>query len=317
MPLIRFLHFCAFVSLVTISISKAEVLTIATGSMSGLYYPSGGALCRIFNLSASEDTKCIVESTPGSEYNLSAIEGGLNNFAFVQADELFTYIQNKEKEGQSTNIKVVFPLYTETFVMVASKDAQISSLSDIKGKNINIGAEGSGVRNFTSRIIQHLDAKSTDFKNISTANQTSAEHLLCSGSIDATLIVSGQPSPTLRNLIENCGAKIIPFPQSFINKVIQENNFYSITKIPSGMYYGYSADIQTVGTRAILITSKYIPDDTIYNLTNYVVKNFQSFCQYSPVTQRMSVEAINTNSLTQFPIHPSAMKAFKENGLVN
>lgn len=317
MPYIRFMCMCAFIFTVITKLCFAEVLTIATGSMSGLYYPSGGAICRIFNLSASEENKCIVESTPGSEYNLNAIEGGLNNFAFVQADELFTYIQNQKKEEKETEIKVVFPLYTETFAMVVSKDSQINSIADIKGKNINIGVEGSGVRNFTSRIIQFLDTKSTDFKNITTANQASAEHLLCSGALDATLVISGQPSNTLKNLTENCGAKIIPLPQELINSVIKNNNFYTISKIPAGMYYEHTNDIQTVGTRAILITSKYTSDDIVYNLVTYIVKNFESFHQYSPVMQKMSVEEISTTGLTHFPIHPSASKAFKENGLIN
>ena len=85
--LIRFV-FGSF--LISFSAFATEIITIATGSTSGLYYPSGGAICRIFNLSAKNEKKCIVESTPGSEYNLNAVEGGLNNFAFVQADELFT-----------------------------------------------------------------------------------------------------------------------------------------------------------------------------------------------------------------------------------
>ncbi len=317
MPYIRFVCVCTFVFFAITKHCFAEVLTIATGSMSGLYYPSGGAICRIFNLSANGENKCIVESTPGSEYNLNAIEGGLNNFAFVQADELFTYMQNQKKEEKETEIKVVFPLYTETFVMVASKDSQINSIMDIKGKNINIGIEGSGVRNFTSRIIQFFDMKSTDFKNIATANQASAEHLLCSGALDVALVVSGQPSNILKNLTENCGAKIIPFPQEFINSIIKNNNFYTLTTIPAGMYYEHKNNIQTVGTRAILITSKYTSDEIVYNLVTYIVKNFESFHQYSPVMQKMSVEEIGTAGLSHFPIHPSASKAFKENGLIN
>ncbi len=311
MQLVRLIYIVFFI---TFTAHSSDIITIATGSTSGLYYPSGGAICRIFNLSSNGETKCIVESTPGSEYNLNAVEGGLNNFAFVQADEFFSYLQMKQKDGKESGVQIVFPLYTETFVMIASKDSGINTVEDIKDKRINIGVDGSGVRNFTSNIIKHLGAKSTDFKSIFTENQSSIEHFICNNIIDASLVVSGQPNSMIKNLIENCGAKIIPFSQDFIKSIMQQNSFYTVSEIPGGMYFGYNQNIQTVGTKALLITSKYTNDEQIYNMVSYIIQNFGSFKQYSPVTERMTVEALNA-TLPHFPVHPSVIKAFRENGI--
>jgi TRAP transporter TAXI family solute receptor len=311
MHLIRLMYIVFFI---TFTAHSSDIVTIATGSTSGLYYPSGGAICRIFNLSSNGETKCIVESTPGSEYNLNAVEGGLNNFAFVQADEFFSYIKMKQKDGKESGVQIVFPLYTETFVMIVSKDSGINTVEDIRGKRINIGVDGSGVRNFTSSIIKYLGAKSTDFKSIFTENQSSIEHFICNNIIDASLVVSGQPNSMIKNLIENCGAKIIPFSEDFIKSIMQQNSFYTVSEIPGGMYFGYNQNIQTVGTKALLVTSKYTSDEKIYNIVSYIIQNFGSFKQYSPVTERMTVEALNAN-LPQFPVHPSVIKAFRENGI--
>jgi TRAP transporter TAXI family solute receptor len=311
MQLVRLIYIVFFI---TFTAHSSDIITIATGSTSGLYYPSGGAICRIFNLSSNGETKCIVESTPGSEYNLNAVEGGLNNFAFVQADEFFSYLQMKQKDGKESGVQIVFPLYTETFVMIASKDSGINTIEDIKGKRINIGVDGSGVRNFTSSIIKHLGTKSTDFKSIFTENQSSIEHFICNNIIDASLVVSGQPNSMIKNLIENCGAKIITFSQDFIKSIMQQNSFYTVSEIPGGMYFGYNQNIQTVGTKALLITSKYTNDEQIYNMVGYIIQNFGSFKQYSPVTERMTVEALNA-TLPHFPVHPSVIKAFRENGI--
>jgi TRAP transporter TAXI family solute receptor len=294
--------------------NATEILTVATGSVSGLYYPSGGALCRIFNLSAKGDIKCIVESTPGSTYNLNAIEGGLNNFAFVQANELSEYLKNKKAQNQSSNILTVFPLYTEAFALVVSKNSEIKSVLDLKGKKINIGVEGSGVRNFISTLIQSLSFKNTDFAQIISESQSSVEHLLCNNTIDASIVVSGHPSKMIQNLTENCGAKIIPISENIIRQIMDQNDFYVSYAIPAGMYPNHNVAIPTIGTKTLLITSKYTNEEYVYSLVTYIVKNYDSFKQYSPVVQKSSVEYLNS-SMPQFPLHPVVVKAFRENGI--
>ena len=309
--LIKLVLLCVIVSFRAYS---TEIITIATGSISGLYYPSGGAICRIFNLSNKSDVKCIVESTPGSTYNMNAIEGGLNNFAFVQANELSEYFKEKKTKEENSNIMTVFPLYTEAFNLVVSKNSGIKSVLDLKGKKINIGVEGSGVRTFTSTLIQELGLKSTDFLQILSENQSTVENLLCNNTVDASIVVSGHPNKMLQHLTENCGAKIIPMTENIIRQIMDKNDFYVAYSIPAGMYAGHAVEIQTVGTKTILITSKHTNEETVYNLVTYIVKNYNSFKQYSPAVQRSSVEYLNS-SMPQFPIHPVVVKAFRENGI--
>ena len=313
MSVLNLIKFVFVLTLTSFSAFATEIITIATGSTSGLYYPSGGAICRIFNLSAGNEKKCIVESTPGSEYNLSAVEGGLNSFAFVQADELFTYLSEKKKRNEPSSISVVFPLYTETFLLVASKNSGITTLADIKGKRLNIGVDGSGVRKFTSQIMKFLALKTTNFK-VSTETQAAVENSLCNNVVDASIVIGGQPNKVVQNLIEQCGAKIIPLSSEFIQLTMEQNPFYSISTIPAGMYLGYAQSLTTLGTKALLVTSKYTSDETTYDITNYTIKNFDSFKQYSPVMMQNTVQTLNPNTL-QFPVHNSAVNAFKENGV--
>ncbi len=299
--------------LLTFSVSASGIITIATGSTSGLYYATGGAICRIFNLSSTNGSKCIVESTPGSSYNLNAAEGTLNSFALVQADELHKYLETKKQESKPSTIATVLPLYTETFVLVVSKNSGITTINDIANKKFNIGVEGSGVRNFTATLLKHLKLKSSSFKKITTESQSAIENSICNNTIDATIFVSGQPNPTLNNLIEKCDAKIIPLPQDFITSITNNNPYYSLAEIPAGMYVNHTSPIQTVGTQAILITSQETESEDVYNLVNNILVNFESFKQYSPVMQTMSTEELQ-NAISQLPlIHASAIKAFKNN----
>ena len=238
----------------------------------------------------------------------------ITNFAFVQADELLGYITNMKKQERKSEIKVVFPFYTEAFVMLASSHSEIETIADIKGKTINIGVEGSGVRNFTSRLVSVLNLKSTDFKNIYTEDQSSAEQMVCANMVDASFFISGQPNSMIQSLVENCGAKIIPLSEEAINGILNQNSYYTVVKIPSGMYASHNRDIHTIGTKSVLITSTLTNDEITYELVKNIAQNFDSFKQYSPVTERMLVNELNS-PLPHLEVHPSAIKALSEVGV--
>ena len=62
-------------------------VTIGTGGVTGVYYPTGGAICRLVNKGKKEHgIRCSVESTGGSVYNLNAIAGGELDMGVAQSD---------------------------------------------------------------------------------------------------------------------------------------------------------------------------------------------------------------------------------------
>jgi len=55
----------------------AEFITIGTGGVTGVYYPTGGAICRLVNKGKkTHGVRCSVESTGGSVYNINTIRAG-------------------------------------------------------------------------------------------------------------------------------------------------------------------------------------------------------------------------------------------------
>ena len=52
-------------------------LTLGTGGITGVYYPVGGAICRLVNQGRKDHgLRCTVESTGGSVFNFNAIAAG-------------------------------------------------------------------------------------------------------------------------------------------------------------------------------------------------------------------------------------------------
>ena len=67
--------------------SAESFTTIGTGGVTGVYYPTGGAICRLVNKGRKEHgIRCSVESTGGSVYNINTVREGKLEFGVAQSD---------------------------------------------------------------------------------------------------------------------------------------------------------------------------------------------------------------------------------------
>ena len=67
--------------------AQERFINIGTGGLTGVYYPAGGAICRLLNKGReAHGIRCSVESTGGSIFNLNAIANGELDFGVAQSD---------------------------------------------------------------------------------------------------------------------------------------------------------------------------------------------------------------------------------------
>src|SRR5262245_29163733 len=127
--------------------AKVFFLSLATGPTSGVYYPTGRAICDAVN-EEKVGLYCSTEATPGSVYNVQAIATGEVEFAVVQSDVQYAGTTGDGHwEGRPVkNLRSVMSLYPEMITIVSRADAGINSVEDLKGKRVNIGPRGSGTQ---------------------------------------------------------------------------------------------------------------------------------------------------------------------------
>src|SRR5690606_1327524 len=129
---------------------EQRFVSIGTGGVTGVYYPVGGAICRLMNQNRRETgIRCSVESTGGSVFNVNAIKGGDLEFGVVQSDVQYNAangLANFEADGPHADLRSVFSLHAEPLTVVARRDANVAVFDDLKGKRVNIGNPGSGQR---------------------------------------------------------------------------------------------------------------------------------------------------------------------------
>lgn len=299
--------------------AKTTFVTIGTGGITGVYYPTGGAIAKIVNAKRKEyGIRCTVESTGGSVFNVNAIMAGDLEFGVVQSDRQYQAINGlaewKDK-GKQADLRAVFSIHPESVTLVAAVDSGIKTIADLKGKKVNIGNPGSGQR---QNSIDGLTAAGIDYeKDIEAESVKAAEApgLLQDGRLDAFFYTVGHPSGAIKEA--TAGARKVQFiPITEVADLLKKYPYYAKSVIPISLYPGAvnDADVNTFGVKATFVTSAKVPENVVYAVTKEVFENFEAFKKlhpaYSMLTKEGMLEGLSA------PFHPGAEKYYKEAGLI-
>ena len=298
--------------------AKATFITIGSGGITGVYYPTGNAIAKMVNKKKKEHKiRAVVESTGGSVFNIKALMAGDIEFGVVQSDRQFQAMNGMaewKESGPQTNLRAVFSIHPEAVTLVTAYDTGIKHIRDLRGKHVNIGNLGSGHR---QNAIDALKAVGIDYKKDIKAGSSKAldaSRMLQDHKIDAFFYTIGHPSDAIKEATSGT-RKVTIVEITDIDDLLQNDSYYTKTSIPIKLYPGAANkhDIKTFGVKATLVTSATISDDIVYTLTKAVFENFEDFKKLHPAFSTLTKESMLTG--LSAPIHPGAMKYYKEAGL--
>lgn len=307
-----------FIGNAPVAQAKTTFVTIGTGGITGVYYPTGGAIARIVNKKRKEyGIRCTVESTGGSVFNVNAVMAGDLEFGVVQSDRQYQAINGMAEwkdKGKQSKLRAVFSIHPESITLVAAVDAGIKSMMDLKGKRVNIGNPGSGQR---QNSIDALMANNINIeKDLMAEGVKAAEApgLLQDGRIDAFFYTVGHPSGAIKEA--TAGARKVQFvPIEKVDSLLAKYPYYAKAFVPVKLYPGAAnkSDVPTFGVKATFVTSSDVPERVVYAITKEVFENFASFKKLHPAYQVLTKKGMLEG--LSAPIHPGAMKYYKEAGL--
>jgi len=299
--------------------AETKFISIGTGGVTGVYYPTGGAICRLVNKNRkTHGIRCSVESTGGSIYNINTIRAGELEFGVAQSDWQYHAYHGTSKfkdQGPFKDLRAVFSVHPEPVTVLTRADTGIKSIEDIKGKRHNIGNPGSGTRGTWEVLEEALGWKRTDLKLASELKSAEMAQALCDNKIDSYFWLVGHPSASTQETVNSCDARIVPVTGPAIDKLVKEKPYYRYATIPGGMYKGNPDDIKTYGVGATFVTSAKVPDDVVYEVAKAVFSDLDMFKKLHPAFANLKAEEMIKDSLSA-PLHPGAIKAYKELGLM-
>ncbi|MCR9254998.1 MAG: TAXI family TRAP transporter solute-binding subunit [Alphaproteobacteria bacterium] len=299
--------------------AQQQFISIGTGGVTGVYYPTGGAICRLVNKDRKDHgIRCSVESTGGSVYNINTIRAGELEFGVAQSDWQFHAYNGSsrfEDAGAFKDLRAVFSVHPEPISIVARADSGIKSIDDLVGKRVNIGNPGSGTEATWNVVWGAMGKTNDDLALAAQLKSSETPSALCDNKIDAFFWAVGNPAALNTEAASTCDVTFAEVRNDAISKLVAENPFYAYATIPGGMYAGNPDDIGTFGVGATFVTSMDVPEEVVYVVAKAVMSNLDDFKKLHPAFNNLDAKSMITNGLSA-PLHPGAIKAYKELGLM-
>jgi len=208
-------------------------LNFGTGGESGTYYAYGGVLSSF--VSGENDFNVTALSSGGSQANIEDIMAGNIQLGFTQSD-VMAYAYNGERlfESPVEGFSVVCSLYMEQ-VQIVTTNPEIKTVADLKGKNVSVGASGSGTYFNALDCLDAYGLTEGDIKPVYQSFGDSAESLK-DGKIDAAFIVAGAPTTAITDLATSKPVYLVALDKEYADKLIAASPYYSAYVIPAGTY---------------------------------------------------------------------------------
>ncbi len=293
-------------------VAAQEQLSIATGGTGGVYYPMGGGLAEVIN-NHVEGYSATAEVTGASVENMGLIATGDADLAIGLADTVAqAYSGTGRFEGQQLPmVRGLASLYANMIHIVALEGSGITSLEDLRGKRVSIGAPGSGTEVNTGAI---LEANGITYDDIEEQrlNFNETADALANGDIDAGFWSVGAPTSSILNLATTQDIVIIALSEAEIDAAMAANATFAKTTLAGGTYTGVDADIAVLGIPNVLTVSSEMSDDVAYSVTKAMFENIADMQAIHPAANQTTVEL--TLAATPVPLHPGAIRYFEEIG---
>ena len=296
-----------------------KFITIGTAGELGVYYPAGGAICRLVKRGMREHgIRCFVNATSGSVYNLKALRGGELDLAIAQTDWIYHAFKGNsdfKSAGPDKSLRSIFSMHTETFTVLARDGSNIKTIADLKHKRIGIGSDGSGMLATAEEFLKAEGWGRNSFEAMPELKSRELGKALCEGKVDAILLTTGHPNGDTQETTTKCSTHLVAVEGEEIERLIRSNPYYVHVTLPGHLYKGSPNPVNSFGVKATLVTTSDVDDDTIYQVVKAVFSNLDNFKTLHPVFSSLDKTKMVTEGLI-VPMHPGALRYYRENGLL-
>lgn len=304
----------------TNSFAQSKQMSLVVGSLGGTMGRLGSGIVDVYN-KAQTDNKLSV--TPGGgRANPARLGGGNGDFGFS-----FTAFMANAIKGQApykkahSNLRAVAKFYGACYHQYIAKDlydSGIKSWEDLvsskKPLKVGISKKGTSTEYVGSLLVAGLGSSYKDLEGrgykLTFGGTGANSRAIRSKQVDIYFHNSGDPSgPGVQAAL----GRDLTFMQMTpkVKKILAANGFTPCT-IPGGIYKGVDKPVESMGMNGMLMTTAAMSDETVYNLLKATNDNLKTLGNVHKVFKSWNPKyAADLGSL---PVHPGAMRFYKEMG---
>jgi uncharacterized protein len=303
----------AIVATTTSSAGAQQFVNVLTGGTSGVYYPLGVAIANIFG-EKIPGVKTQVQATKASVENLVLLQQGRGEIAFTLGDSLKAAWQGDEEAGfkaKLDKLRTIGAIYPNYIQIVATADSGIKTLADLKGKKLSVGAPKSGTELNSRAILAAAGLSYKDLGKVEYLPFAESVDLMKNRQLDATLQSAGLGVASLKDLSTSTEITVVSVPKLVVDKIGAP--FVAVI-IPANTYTGQDKDVPTAAVVNYLVTSSAVSDDLAYRMTKLVFESLPELANAHASGKQIKLETAAAGS--PVPLHPGAIRYYKEKGLI-
>ena len=316
MSFLRTLLFTTAALLFGMSFAQSE-LSIATGGTGGVYYPTGGAYAELIN-EYMDGYSAVAEVTGASVENVGLVARGDSDMALALADTVFQAYSGTGRFGpegelpQLENLRALGSAYPNAVHIVTIEGSGITSLQDLAGKRVSVGAPGSGTELSAQTI---MSANGITYEDIDEQllNFNETTDALRDGQIDAGFLSVGPPTSSILSLAETRDINLVSLSEEEVAAAVEADPTFASYTIPGGTYAGQDEDTVTVGTPNVIIVSAELDEEIAYTFTSTLYEHIDEVIAVHPSANDTTPEF--SLSSTPIPLHPGALRYYEEQGM--
>lgn len=282
---------------------------------------TGGAFAVIGNAMLEDVKKAnpnIIGSTvPNSVTgNVMGVHLGKYNIGFTLSDTTASAWEGEElfkDTGPVRNIRELVALYPHVTQIVVRAKSDITKIEDLKGKRVSPGPKGSSMDLESQRLFRLYGMSYNDMK-VQFLSFEDATSQFIDGHLDALLFLTNPiPFVSVVTVASQVPIRLIGIPDNKIAQMIKFRGVEAYT-LPPNIYKGIDYPVKGIAVRAHCVVRDDMPDELAYAIVKTIAENYS---RYPVVLKSMSYAKLEDMPRdVGIPLHPGALKYYKERGWV-
>jgi len=286
-------------------------LSIATGGTGGTYYPLGGGLAELIS-SDIDGYKAVAEVTGASVENMGLIHRQDSDLAIALADTVHQAYHGGERfNGNKLDVLALASLYPNAVQIVTLADSGVTSLADLKGRRVSVGAPGSGTEVNAKALLESNGMSFEDF-DVRSLNFNESADALRDGDIDAGFWSVGPPTSSIVSLANTRDIALVSLSKQEVANAREAVPVFAPYTLRAGIYEGLEAPTSSIGIPNVLTVNSAMSEDLAYKITKLLFEKVEALRAIHPAANDTTVEF--SLESTPIPLHPGAVRYYEEIG---
>jgi TRAP transporter TAXI family solute receptor len=297
------------------ALAQKKFLTLASGSPGGVYYPLGGGMAVV--IQKTTDLRCAAESTGASVENSRLVGAKESDMGMVMGSIAYKATQGMSPFKEKLPLVSLFQMYPAPEHIVTVSGKGIRSVKDLKGKKVSIDVPGSGCAVMAKAMLEGYGFNLEKDLTIANLSQSESVQALKDGVVDAVFLNFAYPGAAVMDLAATRDIVLIPIEPSMADRLIKKYPYYVKITIPAKTYPKVGYDVLCLGDSNVLVANRAMDNEVAYKVVKAIFENVHkgkwALINIHPIAAQLTPQnAVNS----PIPLHPGALKYFKEVGAV-